>query len=80
MTRVHSNQTCCPQCESQELEVASCAQGMKSLGGYTVQCIECDWVGYKIQLKRLKHIKTAKQASIEINEKLKESGELDDAQ
>ena len=77
MARVHSTQACCPKCESQELETASCTQGMKSLGGYTVQCIECDWVGFKIQLKRLDHIKTAKQASQEINEKLRAEGAID---
>lgn len=60
---MQSTQSCCPECGGQDFEMAGCAKGAMKLGGYTVQCIGCDWLGYRLQLTRIKTVKTAKEVA-----------------
>lgn len=68
MTRVASSQRCCPKCGGTEFESADCKEGREKLGGYTMQCLNCDWQGFRLQLVPKPGVKTAAEAAETINE------------
>jgi hypothetical protein len=38
------------------------------LNGYTMQCLNCDWQGFSLQLIVKPGVKTAAEAAVQINE------------
>jgi hypothetical protein len=66
--RVKSTQRCCPGCGGVDFESANCKEGRGKLNGYTMQCLNCDWQGFSLQLIVKPGVKTAAEAAVQINE------------
>ncbi len=70
--RIRSAQRCCPNCAGVEFETADCKEGREKLGGYTMQCLNCDWQGFKLQLVVQAGVLTAGEAAKKINEEVQQ--------
>jgi hypothetical protein len=66
--RVALKQRCCPKCKSIDFESADCEEGREKLNGFTMQCLDCDWQGFKMQLVVQEGVLTAAEAAKQINE------------